>query len=138
MSGDGRPPKSPPRDLLFVGTTNENGDMRVLRQRQDQLEVGLIRPVVEGQALHGEVVRLAQRSEHARLFDVEVLYDGRRAGTERDERSGGAQLRATTDGPPQISSAAYRTNWQRVFGGTDERDEAPVVARAARGKSDLN
>jgi hypothetical protein len=123
----------PPKDVLLVGPPTKGGGFAVLRERQpapvaaeapqapeagDQggeprapprqeprLEVGELRALREGMPISGggEIVRLRQRPEHGRLFDVEVLADLPPA-------------RQTSPGPPKVSSDAYRKGWEQVFG----------------------
>jgi hypothetical protein len=95
-----------PRDVLFVGGKAETGGWQVLRRREDSLEIGEVRPAVEGKPIHGEVVRLSPRKESERLFDVEVLVPRDRPPPE--PRNG--------KGPAQVASDAYRTNWDAIFG----------------------
>ena len=110
---ESEPPRPATEDVLFVGGPAEGGEgLRVLRKREDALEVGEIRPVQEGRPLQGELVRLKQRKEHERAFDVEVLLS-------RDEIPGHTLGHA---GPAQVASEAYRTNWDAIFGPNDEPD----------------
>jgi hypothetical protein len=93
-------------DVVLVGPELEGGGHAVLRHRAERLEIGELREVREGKALGGgELVRLKQRRDHARLFDVEVLADL------RVEAAGG---------PPQVATDAYRAGWELVFGDDDE------------------
>lgn len=66
--------------------------------------------------MHGDVVRLAPRDD-VPAWNVEVLVRSApdRAPAPQHDRSG----------PPQVATAAYRRNWQAVFGGT-EADAAPA------------
>jgi len=90
------------QDVVFVHSALEDGDgFRVLRRRDDAIEVGEIRAVQEGRPLHGDMVRLSPRAESDRLFDVEVLVS-------RDEI-------APRSGPAKVASAAYRANWETIF-----------------------
>ncbi len=43
------------RDLVFVHSRNEDGGYRVVRQREDRIEVGEMRPPREGQPIVGEL-----------------------------------------------------------------------------------
>jgi len=91
-------------DVLLVGPPVEQGEgVAVLRRRGDRLEVGELREMREGQPLSpgAEIVRLRGRSEHGRLFDVEVLA----------ELPGGA----ARTGPAQVASEAYRRGWDAAF-----------------------
>jgi hypothetical protein len=110
-----RAPAEPAReDIVFVGGPAESGEgLRVLRKREDTIEVGEIRPVQEGRPLQGELVRLKPRREHDRVFDVEVLLS-------RDEIHPRAALGHA--GPAQVATDAYRTNWDAIFGAGDEQD----------------
>jgi hypothetical protein len=53
---------APMTDTVLVGPETESGGNAVLRHRDERLELGELR-----------AVRLKQRPERARLFDVEVL-----------------------------------------------------------------
>jgi hypothetical protein len=97
---------APMRDVVFVGGPNDRGDgMRVIRKREESLEVGEIRPVEDGKPLHGDMVRLKPRAEHERLFDVETVMA-------RSE----AQDLAAGHGPAQVASDRYRAGWDAIFG----------------------
>jgi hypothetical protein len=102
-------PPRPKEDVLFVHSPAEAGDgYRVIRKREDVIEVGEIRPVQEGRPIHGDMVKLKPRAEHDRLFDVEVLAS-------REELGGKATLGHA--GPAQVATEAYRANWEAIFGG---------------------
>jgi hypothetical protein len=101
------PPPEPDEDILFVHSPVEQGEgYRVIRRHKQSVEVGEIRNLKEGRPLQGDLVRLTQRAEHARLFNVEVIL-------------GRDQLPAATrqgTGPAQVASEAYRDNWDAIFG----------------------
>ena len=107
-------PPAPKEDVLFVHSPSEAGEgYRVIRKRENTIEVGEIRAVQEGRPVHGDVVRLKPREEHQRLFDVEVLMS-------RDElKAKGALGHA---GPAQVATDAYRENWDTIFGARGEGD----------------
>jgi hypothetical protein len=91
-------------DVVFIHSPSEDGKgLRVVRKREDSLEIGELRALEEGRPVHGEVVRLKQREEHDRMFDVEVLLEGPRP-------------RLAQSGPPQVATDAYRSNWEAIFG----------------------
>src|SRR5262249_18600409 len=101
-------------DVVFVHSPAEEGQgFRVIRKREDSIEVGEIRAVQEGRPLQGELVKLKPRKEHDRLFDVEVLVS-------REEGQGRAP-RAHA-GPAQVAAEAYRANWELIFGEHGEPD----------------
>jgi hypothetical protein len=100
---------SPKKDVVFVHSPLEEGEgYRVIRKREDTLEVGELRAVQEGRPLHGEMVRLLPRKDHERLFDVEVLVP-------KPEPAGPPRT-----GPAQVATSAYRQNWEAIFGSAKE------------------
>lgn len=104
MSSDA--PPAPKEDVVFVHGPAEGGDgYRVIRKRDDAIELGEIRAVKEGRPLHGDLVRLTQRKEHDRLFDVETVVPR--------EKTAPALSHA---GPAQVATDAYRDNWEAIFG----------------------
>ena len=117
------PGEAIPQDRVLVGGPSPSGrGVQVLRSRDGNIEVGELRTPREGQAMHGELVKLSPTEEHERLFDVEVMVDARPPG----QRSHG--------GPPQVATAAYRAEWERIFGkgGADDAstDETDDIATA--------
>lgn len=110
MSSDG---DSPAKDVVLVHSPSDSGEgYRVVRLRDSSVEVGEIRSMREGAPIHGEVVKLTPRKEHERLFDVEVLVPRADAAT--------PALPDGRTGPAQVATAAYRTNWEMIFGGEGE------------------
>ena len=108
MSSDGDPPV---KDVVLIHSPSDSGEgYRVLRLRDSNVEVGEIRSMREGAPIHGEVVKLSQRKEHERLFDVEVLVPSPEPPALTDGRSG----------PAQVATEAYRANWEMIFGGNDK------------------
>jgi hypothetical protein len=102
-----RPAALRPTDVLYVHGPTENGDgFRVIRQREERLEIGELRTLREGRPLSGELVKLSPRTESDRLFDVNVLY-----ATEK---------RSDCGGPAQVATDKYRRNWDTIFGGSPE------------------
>jgi hypothetical protein len=99
------------QDVVFVHSPLEEGDgFRVIRRRDDAIELGELRSVQEGRPIHGEMVRLCPRKEHERLFDVEVLVP--KPEPAASQRSG----------PAQVATHAYRQNWESIFGDRAEPD----------------
>lgn len=99
--------------MVFVHGPAEGGDgYRVVRKRDDSIEIGEMRAVQEGRPLQGELVRLEPRAESERLFDVEVLVS-------RDELAANVGAGARS-GPAQVATDAYRTNWDAIFGAREE------------------
>ena len=99
--------------MAFVFGQDEHGT-HILRRRSEEspLEAGLLRPLREGKPIEGEVIRLTPRREAPLLFDVKTeLPDPRGA-------------RATTEGPAQVATDAYRRGWDAVWGGRRKNSHA--------------
>ncbi len=112
-----------PRDLVFVEGTTEHG-LSIVRLKSDadgepQIEVGELRPIREGQPLHGEVLKLTPRSENARLFDAEVLLPAPSALAAGGNATSDAPSNKALPhkGPARVTTEAFRTNWDGIFGG---------------------
>lgn len=102
-------------DVVYVhGPTPDGTGKVVLRAREDRVEVGAMRPLRDGQPLHGEVVRLTPRRDTERLFDVEVLHASSAPQPPKDSTPGEAAPRRK--GPARVSSERYRAGWEAVFG----------------------
>jgi hypothetical protein len=108
------PPPRPKEDVVFVHGPAESGEgLRVIRKRDDVLEIGEIRAVKEGRPLQGDLVKLKPRPDHDRLFDVDVLVS--REEIEGKGKTGAPALRAHA-GPAQVATEEYRANWDAIFG----------------------
>jgi len=84
----------------------------VLRAREQGLELGELRPIQEGKPLAGDIVKLKPRAGMPRVCDVETQL----SREELDQLSGGAGRRLGHAGPARVSSDAYRTNWDAIYG----------------------
>lgn len=114
MSSDGEPGRKD--DVVFVHSKVESGEgFRVVRKREGVIEIGEIRPVQEGKPLTGEMVKLSPRKDHEQIFDVEVLVS-------KEQVQGGARGHS---GPAQVATAAYRSNWDAIFGASEEAGPEP-------------
>jgi hypothetical protein len=85
---------------LIHGRTEDGRGLKILRRRQDRLELGAVVPLVPGKPIVGEIVRLEPRSESPLLCNVHVEY------------TPPAEARATSAGPAQVASERYRENWE--------------------------
>lgn len=103
-------------DVVLLHSPTESGDgVRVIRKRDDAIELGELRPMREGQPIHGDVVRLTQREEHKLLFDCEVLVPSA-APKEAPQKADPAPKRLAHKGPARVTSDAYRGGWDAIFG----------------------
>lgn len=93
---------------LIHGRTQDGKGLKILRRRQDRLEIGAIMPLTPGKPILGEVVRLEPREESPLLCNVHVEY------------SPPAEARSTSAGPAQVASESYRENWEQIFGNREE------------------
>lgn len=135
---EGAETSAPARDLVLVGgRVDETGGYRVLRQRDDRVEIGELRTLEHGKALRGEIVRLHPTETHGRVFECETLHDTTaRTDTVRGDttpENGEAPNLETSRGrPAQVASDAYRRNWEQIFGTIAREldvadDEAPAM-----------
>jgi hypothetical protein len=134
-------------DVVLLHSPTESGDgIRVVRKRKDSIELGELRPMKEGQPIHGEVVRLTQRAESERLFDCEVMVPSQTAKEPSASAGAGAGAAASGGagdggtpktlaakepaavqhkGPPRVATDAYRGGWDAIFGKRETKNNAP-------------
>jgi hypothetical protein len=98
--------------LLIHGVTPDGAALQVLRQRQDRLEAGALRPVQEGRPVLGELVRVRPRSEFPLLCDVEVMLPAARAA---DDVARAREPESSHRGPAQVATDRYRDNWDLIW-----------------------
>jgi hypothetical protein len=133
--------------LLVHGLTEDGQGLKVIRQREDRLEVGALRPLVEGKPIDGEVVQVRPRPSNPLVLDVDVLYAPRERDREHDAPVDGARrtlpgsaadstaspggaaqsgvvvqpresgARPTSKGPAQVATDRYRDNWELIYRG---------------------
>ena len=84
----------------------------VVRLREGRVEVGTVQPLVHGQPIQGEVVRLKPRKELPMVCDVDVVLSADELGPARDRA-----------GPAQVATERYRQNWDAIWAPAD--DELP-------------
>ena len=116
--GDARYPslvEDRPDIALVTGPTEDGEGVRVVRFRDEAVSVGEVRPLQEGKPLAAgaEIVRLKPRSGcDVPAFDVEPIYKHI------------AEPTRATKGPANVSSSAYRSNWETIFGAPSSIDGA--------------
>lgn len=99
-----------PRDVALIHGVTEDGDLRVVRQREDRLEFGAVRPLREGVPITGEVVRLTPRKEFPLLCDVTTEFKAAEPARDVAEPSG-----VPHKGPARVASKSYRNNWDLIW-----------------------
>ena len=92
---------------LIHGKTPDGEGLRILRRREDRLEIGAVHPLKEGAPITGEVVTLTPRKEFPLLCDVKVELAAPKASSDvaAPERHG----------PAQVATDQYRENWDRIW-----------------------
>jgi hypothetical protein len=101
-----RKPK-PFRDVAAVCGKDERG-LYILRRRSPDgpVEAGVVRPLVEGQAIAGEVISMRPRRDVPFLFDVKTEVAGPPA----------PEPEPATTGPAQVATDSYRRGWDAIWG----------------------
>jgi len=119
---DGHPdakPASVSRDVALIHGVTPEGELRVLRQREDRIELGAVRPLKEGVPIVGEVVRLVPRKEFPLLCDVTTeLVLPAAASAPAPAKSAPASPPAAfgaRKGPAQVATDDYRKNWDVIW-----------------------
>jgi hypothetical protein len=103
------------KDLVLVHSVTDDGNgVRVLRQREQTLEAGEMRPLEDGKPIRGEVVKLTRRPECPVLFDAETQLSTPTLAEPKKERKTAAATRSRA-GPAQVASDSYRRNWDAVW-----------------------
>lgn len=110
QSGAGKPEGS--RDIALIHGVTPEGDLQVLRHREDRLELGAVRALREGVPIVGEVVKLTPRKDFPLLCDVETALTVPKPA---DATSKSADVAAARKGPAQVATETYRSNWDRIW-----------------------
>jgi hypothetical protein len=111
MADDGKREQEAGDVVLLGGPTDDGEGVRVLRAREERVELGEVRPMKEGKPIAGEVVKLVPRAKSPRVCDVEVLA----------KVSAPASPSPARVGPAQVATHEYRESWERIFGGDEKR-----------------
>jgi len=102
----------PAKDVVLLGPPTADGDgVHVIRAREERIETGELRNVVEGKPITGELVSLKPRKDNPRICDV---TDSFKAPAEAKAEKG--------KGPAQVATQAYRDNWEGVFASRKRAD----------------
>lgn len=98
----------PRKDVALIGPELPDTDQRpVVRiQNFDDKEpvtsMGLMSVLQEGQEAEGDVIKLVPREDDKPFYDLEI-----QPGSKEHK------------GPAKVSSGAYRSGWDRIFGGKE-------------------
>jgi len=99
-----------PSDVALIHGVTPEGDLRILRKRNDRLELGGVRALREGMPITGEVVRLTPRKEFPLLCDVATELAAPERPADVAEARGESRK-----GPAQVATDRYRDNWDVIF-----------------------
>jgi hypothetical protein len=99
---------------LIHGKTADGEGLRIIRRRDDRIELGAVRPLKEGAPIVGEVVSLTPREEFPLLCDVKVQYSSPGARNDVAE--------SPRHGPAQVATDRYRENWDRIWMSKDKAE----------------
>jgi hypothetical protein len=106
-------PATEGRDVLFAYSKTESGDgFRVIRSRDDRIELGEVRELRDSKPVHGDIVKLSPVAGQDKLYDVEVLMEGPKT--------------RSTSGPVRVSNEGYRQQWEAIFGSQPSTDPSEL------------
>ena len=90
-------------DVMTVGADLGNGFRPYIRHKSDcTLETGVVRPQGDGEPLgYADALVRLEGEEGGDTFRVETLYE---------------RPRNDTKGPAKVTTQAYRSGWDRIFG----------------------
>jgi hypothetical protein len=100
---------------LIHGRTADGEGLRIIRRREDRIELGAVHPLKEGVPIVGEVVSLTPRADCPLVCDVK---------TELAAPQAQADTAASRHGPAQVATDRYRENWDRIWKRRDEPELA--------------
>jgi hypothetical protein len=102
-----------PLDQMLLGPqVTPDGGRTFIRRQPNQMSGGICRPLKHGEALMGDVVQL-QRVEGDLYNVVENLPSMTNLRPSIDPRP---PIESRASGPAMVSSDAYRSGWENVFG----------------------
>jgi len=116
-------PSSP--DVALIHGVTPDGGFRILRARDNRLELGAVRPLKEGVPITGEVVKLRPRENCPVLCDVEVQLKATELPSDRQVRqlspAPDAEVSHARSGPAQVATDEYRKNWDAIWSQPQQR-----------------
>jgi len=111
-NGSSEAPEKSEDVVLIHGVTSDGKGLAVLRKQGESLSAGTVRPLEEGKAITGDVVRLRPRPELPVVCDVEVEHPA-------------PSLAREGSGPAQVATEGYRSGWDSIWG--KRRKKTPVL-----------
>ncbi|HET9930064.1 MAG TPA: hypothetical protein VFQ35_05245 [Polyangiaceae bacterium] len=98
-------------DVALIHGVTDNGDLKIVRQREGRLELGEVRPLREGVPIAGEVVKLTPRKEFPLLCDVTSELAVAPSAPKQDV----VEAPVGHKGPAQVATDRYRENWDLIW-----------------------
>lgn len=117
QSNDAKPEGGGSQDVALIHGVNAEGDLQILRKRENRLELGAVRALREGAPIHGEVVRLTPRKGFPLLCDVETTFQPPAPPPPPTGDTAGLRK-----GPAQVATEEYRRNWDLIWDQRAGRD----------------
>ncbi len=118
-----KPAAKQDQDVVMIHSATDDGGYRVIRQRDNQLEVGTMHTLKDGQPIHGEVVSLTPRPEAPFVCDVKVevpspvhATDGAASAENTNKLRAMPEPMRLKNGPAQVASDTYRRGWDDIWG----------------------
>ena len=91
-----------PEDVVLIHGRADDGALKILRKKGDELSAGELRPLETGKPIQGDVLKLRPRKEMPLLCDVEE--EVKLPSTPRAEK------------PAKVASDQYRAGWEKLWG----------------------
>ena len=131
---DARPKDRPDDVVLIHGRTEDGKGLHVLRKKASEVSLGVVRPLEHGKAIRGELVSLSPRPDAPMVCDVQSHGEvpsplpspqsigsrgegsNARALPSGARSEAGAEISAASPGPARVSTAKYRSGWDRMWG----------------------
>ena len=92
--------EKPSDDVVVIHGKTDDGALKVIRKKSENLYLGEMRPVEHGKPVNGDIVRLKPREEQPMVCDVvEEISVGPRS-----------------KGPARVANERYRKGWNSIWG----------------------
>lgn len=94
------------KDVAFLGPRNSDGSVPVVRKKDNEVMVGTLTPLKEGEDIskyEQEIVSVS-KNENDLGYSIKTLREAK--------------------GPTKVNSEAFRNNWEGIFGSKTEVAQA--------------
>lgn len=105
-------------DVVLIHGRSDDGALKILRKKGDELSAGELRPMQEGKPIEGDVLKLRPRKDMPLVCDVEEEV--------KIPKSTGAPTSASAPKKPaKVASDQYRAGWDKLWGRRRSRASKP-------------